>query len=317
MEPLQEGDLTKKTTINDEIIGVLADSINATIDSLSSLVKKIKNTSFIMKQKTSEVNVIAIEMLKTNEEQVKAIENTGYNVINITKAIEEISEKTNSGVQVAENAIKVSSQGAEQVLASINSMKEINKNMLETSYLMKKLTDSSKQISEIVELLSDISENTSILALNATVQAAKAGEAGKGFKIVADSIQELADKAVEATRRVGALIGTVQTDIQAAEKAVNKTTNEIGSGADLSEKASDSLSQMTEVSNNLALIIRSISEDIKKNAQVSKEITDIMNVILCKTEENKQSTQKTVNSISEIAKISNELGEFVQTFKVD
>lgn len=317
MTPLQDGDLTKKTTINDEIIGILADSINATIDSLSSLVKKIKDTSFVMRQKTGEVNVISVEMLRTNEEQAKAIEETGHSVIHITKAIEDISEKTNSGAQVAENSVKVSSQGAEQVLASINSMQKINENMSETAHLMKKVTDSSKQISEIVELLADISENTSILALNATVQAAKAGEAGKGFKIVADSIQELADKAGEATRRVGALIAAVQTDIQAAEEAVNKTTSEVSSGADLSEKASESLNQMTEVSNNLVLIVRSISEDARKNAQVSKEIADKMNLILHKTEENKQSTQKTVSSISEIAQISNELGESVQTFKVD
>lgn len=317
MTPLQDGDLTKKTTLNDEIIGILADSINATIDSLSSLVKKIKDTSFIMRQKTSEVNIISVEMLRANEDQAKAIEETGYSVINISKAIEEISEKTNSGAQVAENSVKVSTQGAEQVLASINSMQKINENMSETASIMKKVTDSSKQISEIVELLADISENTSILALNATVQAAKAGEAGKGFKIVADSIQELADKAGEATRRVGALISDVQTNIQAAETAVNKTTTEVSSGADLSEKASESLHQMTEVSNNLALIVRSISEDAKRNAQVSKKIADKMNEILHKTEENKKSTQKTVNSIAEIAQISNELGESVQSFKVD
>lgn len=317
MTPLQDGDLTKKTTINDEIIGILADSINATIDSLASLVKKIKDTSFVMRQKTSEVNVISVEMLRANEEQAKAIEETGYSVINVTKAIEEISEKTNAGAQVAESSVKVSSQGAEQVLASINSMQKINSNMSETAHLMKKVTDSSKQISEIVELLADISENTSILALNATVQAAKAGDAGKGFKIVADSIQDLADKAGEATRRVGALIAAVQTDIQAAEEAVIKTTDEVSSGAELSEKASESLNQMTEVSNNLALIVRSISEDAKKNAQVSKEVANKMNQILHKTEENKQSTQKTAGSIAEIANISNELGESVQSFKVD
>lgn len=317
MTPLQDGDLTKKTTINVEIIGILADSINSTIDSLSLLVKKIKNTSLIMREKTTEVNVISVEMLRTNGEQAKAIEETGYSVISISKAIEDISEKTNSGAQVAENSARVSTQGAEQVLASINSMQKINENMSETTTIMKKVTDSSKQISEIVELLADISENTYILALNATVQAAKAGEAGKGFKIVADSIQELADKAGEATRRVGALISDVQTNIQAAEAAVNKTTNEVSSSANLSERASESLNQMTEVSNSLAVIVRSISEDAKKNAQVSKEIANKMNQILHKTEENKQSTQKTANSISEIAKISNELGESVQSFKVD
>lgn len=317
MTSLQEGDLTKQTTVNDSIVGGLADAINSTIRSLSSIVKNIKDTSFIMRQKANEVNVISVEMLRANEEQTKAIEETGHTVLSITESILQISEKTNQGAEVAENSVKVSSQGAEQVLASINSMQIINKNMSETTILMKKLSDSSKQISEIVEVLADISENTSILALNATVQASRTGEAGKSFKIVADSIQELADKAGDATRRVGALISTVQTDIQAAEEAVLKTTLEVNSGAELSEKASESLNKMTDVSNQLAVIVRTISEDAKKNAQASSEIASKMNVILQKTEENKYSTQKTVNSISEIAQISNELGESVQSFKVN
>jgi twitching motility protein PilJ len=67
MTPLQDGDLTKKTTVTEEITGAIADSINATVDSLASLVKKIKDTSFTMRQKTNEVNVISLEMLKSSE----------------------------------------------------------------------------------------------------------------------------------------------------------------------------------------------------------------------------------------------------------
>lgn len=317
MMPLQDGDLTKKTTVTEEITGAIADSINATIDSLASLVKKIKDTSLVMREKTNEVNLISFEMLKTTENQADSLNKTGSAVIEIATAITEISKKTEQGAQEAKKSVEVSEQGAEQVLSSVKSMQEINNHMNETVHLMKKVGDSSKQISEIVELLSDITEETSILALNATVQAAKAGEAGKGFKIVADSIQELANKAGEAARRVGVLISAVQTDIQAVENAVEKTTSEVDKGVTLSEKAGESLNKMRVVSKELSEIVATISEEAKSHANSAKKVSENMKEILKTTELTKNSTEKTAHSIAEISDISNELGESVQSFKVE
>lgn len=317
MSPLQAGDLTKKTTVTEEIIGTIADSINSTVESLASLVKKIKDTSFSMRQKTGEVNIISLDLLQSNEKQAESIQITGEDVIKITKSIREISQKTIEGAEVAQNSVKVSEQGAEQVLASIEAMKEINNNNNETVHLMKTVSDSSKQISDIVGLLSDIAEDTSILALNADVQAAKAGEAGKGFKIVADEIQQLADSAAEKARTVGALIASVQTAIQAVENAVSKTTVEVEKGVTLSEKAGESLKQITQVSHDLAGIVRTISEDAKVNAVISHQVGKNMQEILENTEQNKKFTQKTAESIAEISDLSNELGESVQTFIVE
>lgn len=316
MMPLQNGDLTKKTTVSEEITGAIADSINATIDSLASLVKKIKDTSFLMNKKTNEVNLISVEMLEATEKQASSLNETGTSVIDIANAISEISYKTQKGADEAKKSVQVSEEGAKQVQDSVKSMREINTNMNETVVLMNKVRNSSRQISTIIELLSDITEETSILALNATVQAAKAGESGKGFKIVADSIQELSDKASDAARRVATLISTVQTDIEAVEKAIDKTNEEVDHGVTLSELAGNSLNKITIVSKELSQIVGVISEDAKSHANVAKKISENMKDILNTTEENKKSTEKTARSISEISEISNELGKSVQSFKI-
>lgn len=317
MSPLQRGDLTKKTTVTGEITGFIADAINQTIESLSALVIKIKETSATMLRKTEEVNIISTELLKSNEEQANAIMVTGKDVLKIIHSIGEISEKTSQSAIVAQNSVRVSEEGEAQVLASLNSMKEINNNNNETVHLMQTVSDSSKQISEIVEVLSDIAEDTAILALNATVQAAKAGEAGKGFKIVADEIQILADSAGEKARTVGALIAAVQIAVQAVENAVSKTTVEVAKGVNLSEKAGDSLSQIKEVSYQLAEIVRTISEDTNQNKIISANVEKSMNSILIKTEDNQKSAQRTAASIAEISQLSNELRNSVQTFTTE
>lgn len=315
--PLQDGDLTQKTTVTEEITGAIADSINATIDSLGTLVKKIKNSSLLVKEKSNEVNSISLKLLNSNEKQADEINTTGSSVLQITKAISDISNKTKDGSEKATQSAILAKNGADEVNSSIESMKLINHNINETSLLMKKVGDSSKQISEIVTLLSDITEETNILALNATVQATKAGEAGKGFKIVADSIQELADKAAEANRRVGALISAVQTDIQSATVSVDKTTEEVKVGVEKSENAGKSLANITQSSELLAEIINNISQEANQYAEVAKQISKNMQIVLSSIEENKDSTRKTAKSIGEILEISNELNSSVQSFKVE
>lgn len=317
MTPLSEGDLTKMTTVSEDITGTIADAINLTILDLSRLVKKIKESASNMRAKTGEANVVSINMLESSEVQALKINKTGESVLEVADAINKISKKTAESAKFAANSVEVSTSGAKQVQDSVNAMDAIRGNINDTVRLMKKLDESSRQVSEIVDLLSDITEETTVLALNATVQAAKAGDAGKGFKIVADSVQELALKAADATRKVGALINTTQTDIQAVVEAVNKTTDEVDRGTELSQKAGTALDEITKVSNNLAESILFISDETKKNAQTATEISIKIKEILETTKEAKVSNQLTAKSIGDIAKLSDELDSSVSGFKVN
>ena len=91
-------------------------------------------------------------------------------------------------------------------------MNEIREQIQETSKRIKRLGESSQEIGEIVELISDITEQTNVLALNAAIQAASAGEAGRGFTVVAEEVQRLAERSGEATKQIGAIVKTIQTD---------------------------------------------------------------------------------------------------------
>lgn len=317
MMPLQDGDLTKKATVNDELTGYIADFINGTIDSLTSLVRKIKNTSFIMDNKTKELSDMAEKVLNIADKQSLSLNNTEVAISKITSAINDISTQTQESAKQAEKSVELSKLGFEQVINSVSAMQEINTNMEETVILMNKVDSSSKQISEIAELLSDITEQTSILALNATIQASKAGDKGNGFKIVADSIQELADKASDAARRVGALISAVQNDIKDVDSAVRKTTQEVDKGVKLSESAGKSLEQITEASKELSSLISIVSIEAKKNANLAKEVNEEMRELIIINEENKNSSKRTEVEIQEISNLSKELKESVHSFKID
>ncbi len=317
MSYLQNGDLTQKTTINDGVTANIAESINSTIDSLAIVVKKIQNSSLLIKEKTKQINQVAEGLLFSTEHQGNSISEVNSSITAMTTAIETISEKTKNILEMAEKSTEASNFGMLNVKNSMNSMLLIDRNMEETSNLMKKVSDSSKQIYEVISLLTDITEETNILALNASVQASKAGEAGNGFKIVANAIHELADKAGDATRKVASLISAIQTDIQSVATSVETTTQDVNNGVELSESVEKSLNDIAKLSTLLESTIKLVAEDVRNNAKIAKQISQNMKNILNITEETKSSARNTSKAISEVDNISSELTASVQSFVVD
>lgn len=97
--------------MTDEITGAIADSINATVESLASLVKRIKDTSLTMREKTNDVSLISLEMLRSNELQTESLAKTGASVIGIAEAIDSISKKTKASASTAKDSINVAQKG--------------------------------------------------------------------------------------------------------------------------------------------------------------------------------------------------------------
>lgn len=316
MGSLSDGDLTKKATVNEEITGAIADSINMAIEDLSGLVSAVKNTANKMEKATTNANRISTMLLENNKQQVESIKETTNSVLNITTSISDIAQKTKESVEVAQYSREVSFKGMKSVEQSIEGMNTIKSNIEETYKRMERLTESSKQISEIVDLISDIAEQTTVLALNANIQASKAGEKGRGFKVVADSVKELAYKATDATKRIGALINATQTDIQAVFNSLKQTNEETNAGSKLSEQTSMAFANINEVSERLANIVEEIQ--MKSNSQEKEAIRIVNNInnILEITEQSSENTQQTFQSINEVSELSKDLLNKVERFKV-
>lgn len=155
-----------------------------------------------------------------------------------------------------------------EILTSMNLIANINTKMDSTVSLMLKAGASSKQITELIEIMSDITEDTNVLALNATLQAAKAGESGKPFKLVADSIQGLAENAGDAAKRVGNLLSIVQSNISAANLQITETNKDVEETLFNTNK---SILEIENLSKSNILLIEIILEMIK-NESIRKNI---------------------------------------------
>jgi twitching motility protein PilJ len=167
-----------------------------------------------------------------------------------------------------------------------------------------------------VGLITEIADQTNILALNAAIQASTAGDAGRGFAVVADEVQRLAERAGNATKQIETLVNTIQADTNEAITSMEVSTSGVVGGAKLAEKAGEALHEIESVSTNLANLIQGISESAKEQSAVANSVSNTMNIIQEITLQTSEGTEQTSKSLTALNELSNELQRSVSGFKL-
>ena len=316
MGDLADGDLTVRAEVKENITGAIADSINYTIDSLRGLVTGINRASQQVSAATGQAQATSVGLLSAAEKQSSQIAETTEAFGDMTRSILQVSSNASQASQVAQRSLQAATQGSKAVQNTIAGMNGIREQIQETSKRIKRLGESSQEIGEIVELISDITEQTNILALNAAIQAASAGEAGRGFTVVAEEVQRLAVRSSEATKQIGAIVKTIQTDTNSAVAAMEKSTEGVVEGARLSDAAGKALTEIETVSNSLARLIQSISTATEAQTQVATTVTKNMQQIQEITSQTTEGTKQTAESVGQLNKLAEELRDSVAGFKL-
>ncbi|RJF97788.1 methyl-accepting chemotaxis protein [Noviherbaspirillum saxi] len=316
LQEVADGDLTIQATVSEDITGAIADSVNYTVEELRGLVGRVTKTAEQVTAASNQAQEISDGLMNASQKQSREIQETGQAVLEMAVQITDVSKSANESAEVARQSVSAAEQGTRAVEDAIKGMNEIREQIQETSKRIKRLGESSQEIGEITELISDITEQTNVLALNAAIQAASAGEAGRGFSVVAEEVQRLAERSGEATKQIGALVRTIQTDTHDAVAAMEKSTQGVVEGAKLSDAAGAALSEIRSVSNRLADLIQSISAATEQQATSANGVAQNIQNILTVTEQTQQGTQQTAQSIRELSMLAEELKNSVSRFRV-
>jgi len=316
LSDLADGDLSAKATVSEDITGAIADSINYTTDELRRLVSRVLTATQLVSKATNDAGTVAKGLLEATQKQSSEIRDAGGAVELMTKSIQEVDNSASQSSAVARRTLEVTEQGAQAVRNSVAGMDGIREQIQDTSKRIKRLGESSQEIGEIVDLISDITEQTNVLALNAAIQAASAGEAGRGFAVVAAEVQRLAERSAEATKQIGLLVKTIQGDTQDAVTAMEKSTQGVVEGARLSDEAGRSLQEIERSTRELTDLVNSISVSTQVQTDMAQEVASIMADILKISEQTSKGTQLTSASVAQLESLASELNGSVAGFKL-
>lgn len=316
LQEVADGNLMVQATVTEDITGAIADSINYTIEELRTLVARINQTAGQVGQAAAQAEHTSAQLLVAATGQAQDIEETTQEVLRLSDRITEVSDQAAESAGVARESLAAAERGQSAVRNAISGMGEIRDQIQDTAKRIKRLGESSQEIGEIIELISDITDQTNVLALNAAIQAASAGEAGRGFSIVAEEVQRLAERSAEATKQIGALVRTIQTDTLDTVRAMEKSTQGVVEGARLSDAAGKALGNIGDVSRQLATLIESISVKSAEQAAQATDVAERMQRILAITRQTAEGTRGSAQAMRDLSAQTEELKASVTRFKV-
>src|ERR1700689_2028151 len=316
MSSLAEGDLTVQATVTEDITGAIADSVNYAVEELRKLVTTISQSGIQLDGAARQTQALASHLARASNAQSKQIGSATESIGAMASSIEEVSGNAERGADVARHSVDVAHKGGDAVRRTIDGMNTIRETIQETSKRIKRLGESSQEIGNIIELISDIAEQTNILALNASIQASMAGEAGRGFAVVADEVQRLAERAANATKQIEVLVRTIQTDTNEAVVSMERSTTDVVGGALLAENAGAALEEIEQVSNQIASLVQKISASARQQAAASGNISKNMQVVREISTQTAEGSTATSTSIAKLAALSAQLRKSVAGFRL-
>jgi twitching motility protein PilJ len=272
IDALAQGDLTARATSGGEFTSAIADSVNFAIGQLSQLARQIQAAAGDMGGATERAQETLGELGELNQAQAQSAREASESAIKLTTSIKSAAQAMEGSEQIAKRTQDLSKEGVATVSAMAHNMESIAEGVEETAKRMRRLKDTSRQIAQILDLITELGEQTSVLSLNATVQANKAGAAGQGFRVVADAVQKLAERANRATGQIGQLIRGAQTDIQEAFDATLRAAEHTESGQETSRSAKRVFEELAKSGAELAGVVEKSHDSVDAGSRLAREL---------------------------------------------
>jgi methyl-accepting chemotaxis protein len=313
---IARGDLTLRGRVTNDALGNVVDSVNYMLDNFVKVLERVRKGAIDVQSSANEILIASEEMSTGAIQQDQEITNTSSAVEQLTVSMKQVSNNAEASAEAARRALDAAEQGNRSVRDTLEGMQRIRSSVQATAKRIKALGDRSLEISEIVNVINDITEQTNLLALNAAIEAARAGEAGRGFAVVADEVRKLAEHSRNATKDIAALIKAIQAETNDAVVVMEEGTKEVEIGAKLADQAGRALDAISTVVRQSAELVQEISLASKQQVRGTEGVANAMQIISNITRQTSQGARQTARTVEQMVHMSEQLNEALSQFRI-
>lgn len=228
----------------------------------------------------------------------------------------DIAQNCQMAAEGGQRASQAAQDGTQVVNTTVQVMSRIAERVSATAQTVQSLGIRSDQIGEIISTIEDIADQTNLLALNAAIEAARAGEQGRGFAVVADEVRALAERTTRATREIGEMINTIQTETREAVTAMEQGVREVETGTGEAARSGLALQQILEQINDVTMQVNQIATAAEEQTATTSEISNNMMQITNVVQINAKGAEESALASGQLAQQARELKQLVQQFKL-
>jgi methyl-accepting chemotaxis protein PixJ len=316
VEPLRQGDLTVQARESNDEVGTIAKSYNAVIDGLRETISQVQYASRSVARTAADSEGAVASLSSESRQQIQTVAHAIEQVQSLMNALYKIAERA----EQAESNVRLATQklqaGDEVMDRTVMGMSSIRETVAETAKKVKRLGEASQKISRVVNLINGFATQTNLLAMNASIEAAKAGEEGQGFVVVAEEVRTLAQQSAAATAEIEQVVEEIQRQTNEVVAAMETGTEHVVNGTQLVEESRMHLSQITEVGMQLNQMVREISQAASQQTETSVAVKQTMLQVASLADSTSQQTQTVAQSFAQLSQMAEDLQASADHFKV-
>lgn len=310
---LSERNLTVRARVTEDATGPLADAINQLAEDTTDVLRQVREVATSVESTSQDVNRYALEVNKLAQLEQSEAEETAVQLEAILQKLDSIAQSAQQANHVADTTSSTTRHAQASVTRTLDNMTNIRSTVQETGKRLKRLGERTQEISQIIDVINNLSERTTVLALNASMQATAAGEAGRGFSMIAEEIQRLAESSRDSTSQISSLVRNIQQEANTTIATMDHTIEEVVNGSMLAEEAAKQMEATLDATNHLVASVENIATSSAEQASISKNLQTRAERILEAT----QSTGKELVSLTGLTKNMAEYGQrLVQSVNV-
>jgi methyl-accepting chemotaxis protein len=249
------------------------------------------------------------------EQQRSRVESTASAMAEMNSTVLEVARSAGQASEQSEQTKEKAHSGADLVNKVVSSMDLVNKVASTLQANMQGLGTQAESIGGVMNVISDIADQTNLLALNAAIEAARAGEAGRGFAVVADEVRKLAEKTMSATHEVGANITAIQNSARANIEEVGNAASAIAEATERANSSGSALSEIVNLASANSSIVTSIATAAEEQSATSEEVNKAIEEINTIVGETTDGMVQASAAVQELSRMALELNRVMDELK--
>jgi methyl-accepting chemotaxis protein len=309
------GDLTAETMPKSDK-DTLGKALATMRESLRRFTREIQESISVLASSAQQIAATTTQVASAAAETAAAISETTTTVEQVKQTAQLSSQKAKYVSETAHKVAQVSQGGKKSAVESIEAMKQIREQMESIAESIVRLSEQSQAIGGIMLTVNDLAEQSNLLAVNASIEAAKAGEQGKGFAVVAQEVRNLADQSKQATAQVRSILGEIQKATNAAVMVTEQGSKAVEAGVKQSAQTGESVQQLTDSIAEAAQAATQIAASSQQQMVGMDQVALAMENIKTASTQNVASTRQTESAAKSIDELGRKLKELVAVYQV-
>jgi methyl-accepting chemotaxis protein len=314
---IASGDLRQEVSIiSQDEVGQLGVAFNDMLKSIRGMLGQMREASESVEASTNEILSAATQQSAGASEQAASISQTGATVKEINQTAAQTAEKANSVIDIAQRSEEISVVGQKAVEESIAGIEELRGQVEAIAENIIELSERTQQIGEIITTVNDLAEQSNLLALNASIEAAKAGEQGKGFAVVAVEMRNLAEQSKQATAQVRTILSDIQRATRAAVAVTEEGSRKAETSVELANSSGENIRRLAEVIKESSLAAKQIAALANQQSVGIEQISAAMTNIKHSTSEAVAGTKQIERALQDLKSLSDRLSSIVNRYEM-